>query len=295
MKKVLIFGGEGLVGSKFLQLNSSYFDLHAPTLEELNLFDEEKVKSYLENSHIDVVLNFAAYTNVEQAEDEKGDKNGIVYKLNSLAPKKLAAFCRELDKRLVQISTEYVFDGRKVDEPYTEKDQPNPINWYGATKYFGEQFVADSGCKFTIVRISMPYSAHYELKRDIARFFLGQLKNQQEIKAIEDAKNTPVLVDDIANALKMILEREPDGLIHVTAKDSITPFGFVSLIAEKFALDKSLVKPIRFEEYSKTKKAPLLQNSWLSPANFEMQFGSDILHTIEEGVNIFKKQIDIQP
>lgn len=291
-QKIVIFGGHGLVGTRFRELVGDSLDMVAPTIDDLDILDVPKLKKFLDENPSEIILNFAAFTNVAAAEGEKENLEGLVYKLNALAVKQFAQICQDLDRHFVQISTEYVFDGTKEDSSYTEEDDPHPINWYGKTKYLGEKFLQESGCHYSIVRISMPFSAKFADKGDIARFYLQQLEAGQEVKAIIDAKNTPVLVDDIANGLKAVIDRKFPGIIHVTSKDSITPFDFATLLAEEFGLDKNLIKPVSFEEFGKERKAPLLKNSWLSSQKFRREFGEGILHTVEENVKIFKQQID---
>lgn len=291
MKKVLVFGGSGLVGSKFIELYCQSFKIQSPTASEVDILNKDAVAKLAQEFNPDSVINLAAYTQVENAEAQKGTKGGICYLINAVGAKNVAEVCREFDKKLIHISTEYVFDGTKSDSPYAEQDRPNPINWYGQTKYFGEQFILESRCPATIIRISMPFSSFYKDKKDIARFFLEQLQIGNQIKAIEDQKITPILVSDIADALRILIESENLGIYHICSKNSTTPFNFAKAIAQEFNIDASLIKPISLDEYNKNKKAKLLRNSWLDSAKFRSEFGEGILHTIEESVQIFKKQL----
>lgn len=292
MQKVLLFGGSGLVGSRFSELKKTQFEISAPDGTQVDILNEEQIIKAFEQFKPACVINFAAYTNVEQAEKEKGDKDGLCFRVNATGAKNVASVCKNLGMHLIHISTEYVFDGEKETSPYTEEDKPNPINWYGQTKYFGEQFILDSGCEFTLVRISMPYSANYDQKSDIARFFLSQLRSNSQIRAVEDQEISPTLVDDIANALAVVVDKKPGGVHHVAAKNYTTPFEFAKLIAQTFNLDSSLVFPVTLEEYSKTKTARLLKNSGLDCSKFVRDFGSNILHTVEDGIKLFKQMID---
>lgn len=285
--KVLVFGGSGLVGSKFINLYEKTFEIKSPSLVEVDILNKDQVLKVMRDFDPDTVINFAAYTQVEEAEKQKGDKNGMCYLINAFGAKNVADTCKVLGKHLIHVSTEYVFDGTKSESPYTEEDKPNPINWYGQTKYFGDQYVLESGCLSTIVRISMPFSSFYELKEDIARFFLKQLKAGNPIEAIEDQVITPTLVDDIANALRVIIDSGSSGIYHVCSKNSITPFEFAKNIAQTFNLKPFLVKPITFDEYNKEKRAKLLKYSWLNSSKFDHEF-SGILHAIEEAVRLFK-------
>lgn len=292
MKKILVFGGAGLVGSKFIQLNSLNFEIKSPFATEVDILDKLQLSKIIEDFNPDSIINFAAYTNVEEGENQKDDKGGICYQVNAVGAKNVAEATLKFDKHLIHISTEYVFDGTKEEAPYTEEDKPNPINWYGQTKLEGEQFVLAAGGKSLIMRICMPFSARYQLKKDIARFFFESLKNGQNIKAVEDQRITPTLVSDIADALKVLVENKSVGLYHVSSRDFVTPLEFAKTIAETFGFDYSLISAIKLDEYNKSKKAKLLKYSWLNPSKFERVFGMDILHSVEEGLVIFKKEID---
>lgn len=292
MKKILIFGGSGLVGSKFIDLYSQDLEISAPDVLTVDILNKGQVSKTVEGFNPDSIINFAAFTNVEAAEEQKGDQNGICFQINAVGARNVAEAAKDFGKHLVHISTEYVFDGTKEISPYTEDDKPNPVNWYGQTKYFAEQFVLESGCPVALVRICMPFSPFYEIKKDIARYFLGELKAGNKIKAIEDQRVTPTLVLDIAAALKATIEVGATGLYHVSSTDSVTPLEFAKTIAETFKLDYSLISSIGFDEYNENKKAKLLKFSWLNPTKFEREFGEGILHTVEEGLILFKKEID---
>lgn len=292
MKKVLVFGGAGLVGSKFIQLNMQRFKINAPSASSVDILKMSQILEIVENFNPDSIVNFAAYTNVEEAENQKGDKDGICYQVNALGAKNVAEVAKSYNKHLVFISTEYVFDGLKENAPYTEEDSPNPINWYGQTKLSGEKFVLGEGGKSLIIRISMPFSAHYELKRDVARFFLEQIKLRQPVKVVKDQRITPTIVNDISDALALFLENATKGIYHVSSRDCVTPLEFVKTIVETFKLDYSLISSTTLDEFNKNKKAKLLRNSWLNPTKFENQFGNDILHTVEEALVIFKQEIE---
>lgn len=292
MKKVLVFGGAGLVGSKFIQLNMQRFKINAPSASSVDILKISQILKIVEDFNPDSIVNFAAYTNVEEAENQKDDKNGICYQVNAMGAKNVAEVTKSYNKHLVFISTEYVFDGLKENAPYREEDSPNPINWYGQTKLVGEEFVLREGGKSLIMRISMPFSAHYELKKDVARFFLNQLKTNKPIKGVEDQGITPTIVNDISDALALLLENAATGIYHVSSRDSVTPLEFAKTIAETFGLDYSLISPTTLDEYNKNKKAKLLKYSWLNPVKFEREFGDDILHTVEEALVIFKQEIE---
>lgn len=292
MKKVLVFGGSGLVGSKFIELNSSKFEIKAPSATEVDILNKDQISKSVEEFNTDSIINLAAYTNVQEAESQKDDQSGVCFQINAIGAKNVAEVSKNFDKHLISISTEYVFDGTKENSPYVETDIPNPVNWYGVTKLAGEQFVLNSGAKAAIVRISMPFSAYYELKKDIARFFLEQLKNGQRVKAVEDQRITPTFVNDIANALNSLIESASQGFYHVSSRDSVTPLEFAKTVAEVFQLDYSLIDSISLNEFNNDKKAKFLKYSQLNPAKFEKEFGEGVLHTVDESLAIFKTEVD---
>lgn len=291
--KVLIFGGDGLVGSTFKSDNSDQYGIISPNTDQVNVLDKVKLLECFKENNPEVVVNFAAFTNVEEAEKEKGNKDGTAYQINSIGAKNVAEVCRQFNTQLIHISTEYVFDGQKSDSPYREDDSPNPINWYGQTKYFGEQAILESGCKLTLVRISMPFGSCFKLKKDIARTFLERLQTGQEIRAITDAKITPTPTSDIAQALGVIIQKKALGLYHISSTTAVSPFEFVKEIAREFNLDTSKVFPISFEEYNKQKKAKLLRYSWLNPSKFSRDFREEVLHGVVDGITKFKKELTL--
>ncbi len=289
--KILVFGGSGLVGSKFIELYSKVFAIYAPLIAEIDILNKDQVKKIVEDFDPGTVINFAAFTNVEGAEGQKGDKNGICYLINAVGAKNVADVSFECHKKLIHISTEYVFDGTKAGSPYIETDKPNPINWYGQTKYFGEQFVLQSRCLATVMRICMPFSPFYELKSDVARFFLDKFRQGAAVTAIKDQRITPTIVSDIARGLKVLVEKGKQGIHHDCAITSTTPYEFAKLLANQFNLDAGLVNPISFVDYNKTKQGKLLKNSWLDSGKFVSEFGKGILHTVEESVEIFQTAV----
>lgn len=299
--KLLVTGSTGLVGSRFVELFKNKFSITTIGRNnvdiKINLTSENEVFKTTASSDADAVINFVAFTNVDGAESEKGKKSGEVYTLNALLPLWLAQACKKSGKSLYHISTDYVFDGKKQDCPYTEKDTPKPVDsWYSITKYRGELNVA-KGFKdeedFAIIRVSYPYSGVYERKLDIARIVVSRLSQEQSYLGITDQKVKPTSVDDIANALSLLLKKRGFGIFHVAGNFSpneyITPYKFAVKIAEIFELDSSLITPVTFFEFSKERKAPRPQHTWLDTTKIE-SFGLNVTH-IDEALKRFKNQM----
>lgn len=291
MSEILVLGGGSMVGSRFVELCGDQLIITSPNSSELDIKDSDALKDYFRKSDAEAVVNFAAYTKVDDAEKESGVEDGLVYRLNALAVRDIAKLCKEMDMYLVQVSTAYVFDGEKDGSPYTENDTPSPINWYGKTKYQGEVYFQESGVRGCIVRIDMPYRAHFDPKQDIARFFLGELQAGRQVFAINDQKVTPAFIDDIAAALTEIVKKQPQGIFHIASTDFTTPYGLARTVADVFDLDLNLVKSTTLAEYSKKVLAQRPQNCWMDTSRFRQMFGENILHSVEGGLEIFKEQV----
>lgn len=279
--KLLVTGSTGLVGSRFVDILKDKFSITTCGRENTDIYADllsgENIKQVIESSDCNTVVNFAAYTNVDGAETEKGDKNGEVYTLNALLPLWLTKACRDSGKIFYHISTDYVFEGKKDSKPYTEGDTPKPVNsWYAITKYYGEENIlnspgSDTNC--AIVRISYPYSGVYRRKLDIARAVVEKLKNKEPYFGIEDQKIKPTSVDDITYALFFLMKKKATGIYHVAGNYSpnkfITPYQFAQKIANLMNLDTSLIKPISFLNLSKKRLAPRPQHTWLNTKKIE--------------------------
>ncbi len=288
--KLLILGGSGLVGSRFLEMAGNY-EIVAPPHGDLDLLDLRRLKFSVQESGADVVLNFAAYTNVDEAEKEKDKPEGLVYKLNVLVPEILAQVCSLSNKYFIHISTDYIFDGSK-QAPYIEEDQPNPLNWYGKTKFLGEEAVKKISKNLLIIRTEMPYSSHFEKRSDLARTFLKMLKERKVINGVSDQFITPTFVDTAVNGLIKLIDVRTLGIYNLASTDFTTPYDFAVMIADKFELDKKLVRRVSFEDYNKTRLAKRPQNSYLDVSKFEKEFGKGILKSVSESLDEFKKMIE---
>lgn len=299
-KKILVTGSTGLVGSRFLDINKNTFSITTIGRENtdilINLTSADTVKRAIEKSNSEAVINFAAYTKVDEAEKEKGNRTGETYTINVLLPTWLAKACKATGKSLYHISTDYVFDGKQEDQPYTEEDTPHPVDsWYAETKYEGETGIMKIGCKYSIIRISYPYSGVYEKKSDIARIVVNRLQKKEIYQGIIDQKIKPTSVDDISNALSFLVDNNSTGIYHVAGnfhpKAYITPFNFARKIAKLMNLNLAQVKPISFAVLSKKRIAPRPQHTWLSTKKIESLTFQ--ITSIDKALERFKKQLTL--
>jgi dTDP-4-dehydrorhamnose reductase len=291
--KLVVLGGSGLVGTRVLELwaDQAELDVVAPSHAELDVLDPAAVADFLRRTDAPVVLNLAAWADVDGAEAELGDQEGRVYALNVDHPARLASLCAELGTHLVHVSTDYVFDGTSAERPYREADATHPLAWYAQTKQLGERRVLESGAQVCVARIEMPFTARPYPKRDFARLCLGRLIAGESIVGVEDQRITPVFLDDVAKALRLITAERFTGIVHVAAADWTTPYQFARSIAQRLGLDTDLVHPEQFENFAARRAARRPQHSWLDVSLFAEVFGRDVLRTSEAQLEAWVNQL----
>lgn len=250
--KIPIYGTglSGLVGSRVTELlrdKYEFTDLSLTTGVDITDFDQ--VEKSLKASPAKVIIHMAAKTDVDGCEDDKiqGDE-GSCWLVNTEGTKNIVEAARRYAKRVIYISTDFVFDGTK--DFYTEEDTPNPVNWYGYTKYEGEKIVQSSGISYAIIRLAYPYRAYFEAKQDFVRRILDKAKESKKIPALSDHIFTPTFIDDIVMALDLLMSRELTGIYHVVGSQNLTPYIATEMIIKMFHLS-TIVYPVSRNDYFK--------------------------------------------
>jgi len=287
----VVLGGSGLVGSRVLELLADDVELIAPTHAQLDVLDDEALTTFLAQTQAQVVLNLAAWADVDGAEPERGHRDGPVYALNARYPARLASLCGELGKHLVHVSTDYVFDGASLDRPYCETDSTGPLCWYAETKLEGEQGVLGSGAQACVARIEMPFSAQPHPKQDLARLCLARLRRGEAMVGVVDQRITPVFLDDAVRALGCLTEARFTGTMHVASAGWTTPYVFICAIAARMGLNADLVAAETFADFAPKRPARRPQHSWLDVSCFEEHFGRDLLRAPEAELDAWAQQV----
>ena len=166
--------------------------------EYLDIVDEEEVKKFVKNSHINVIINCAAYTNVDKAENDYEDAEA----LNAIAPRNLAEASLSVGAKLIHISTDYVFNGQSFF-PYTEDRMTLPSSVYGITKEMGEKFIQESGCKYLIFRTAWLYS---EYGNNFVKTMMRLFNEKDELNVVNDQIGTPTYAGNLADLIVNIVE-----------------------------------------------------------------------------------------
>ncbi len=244
MIKIAITGANGLIGSRIIELLEDDFQFIPLSQKEMDITNINQVKSVLKNLNFDFFLHLAAYTNVAGAETNKD----LCYKINVQGTKNVFEEVLNKKKKFIYISTDFVFDGK--NPPYFEDSIPNPAGVYGNSKYQGEKIVENQAM---IIRISYPYRASFERKRDFFRTFKTFLEEKKPLSMITNSLMTPTFIDDIAFGLKYLIKNYSSEIFHLVGSQALSPYQVAILIAEKFNLDKSLIGKTTYEEYIKNK------------------------------------------
>jgi len=268
---ILITGSNGQLGSEIKDLAAGYGQhrFFFTDLQELDVTNAEKVGKYMKGNQIDAVINCAAYTQVDKAEQDKG--NAAL--LNSGAVKILAESCSEYNALLIHVSTDYVFDGKNF-KPYTESDTANPKTIYGKTKLDGEVEVMFNAKRSIIIRTSWLYS-HFG--HNFVKTILNKCKSEKEIKVVCDQIGTPTYARDLAKAILEILPKIPSrtrGEIYNYSNEGVTSWYDLAQAISDIKGLTCKITPILSKDFPQVAQRP--HYSVLNKARFKSEFGLEI-------------------
>ena len=267
--RVLVTGAEGQLGRSIQRVAESVEDSYIFTdVADLDITDRSAVEAFVAANGIDVIVNCAAYTNVERAEDEE-DKALL---LNATAVGYLAEAAKQNDALLIHISTDYVYMGGCCSM-LTEQSNPQPLNAYGRTKWAGEQAVMASGCHHIILRTAWLYS---EWGSNFVKTMLRLTAERESVNVVSDQIGTPTYAGDLARAIvQIIAERNfREGVYHYTNMGECSWWQFACEIARLAGNDECDVKPCTTVEYPTKARRPL--NTVLDKSKFIRTFGIEI-------------------
>lgn len=252
--KVLVTGANGQLGYDVVkELEKQNIECYGVTRIDFDITDFKSTENFINKYLPDVVIHCAAYTAVDKAEDEPE----LCYKVNSEATKNIAEICKEINAKLLYISTDYVFDGTK-DGFYEVDDETNPINVYGKSKLLGEIAVQKILKKYFIVRISWVFGEH---GNNFVKTMLRLGKDHKEINVVSDQYGSPTYAADLAPLLVEMIKTDKYGIYHATNEGVCSWAEFAEEIFKIANMDIK-VNYIRTKDYQAKAKRPL--NSRLS-------------------------------
>jgi dTDP-4-dehydrorhamnose reductase len=270
MIQVLITGADGQVGKACVEAFAPTATVTALNRAAFDITDQDAIDEIIGKGEYDVIINTAAYTAVDQAEDEPDRAMAI----NGIAPGLLANAAKRTDALLVHYSTDYVFDG-KIAEPYTEEDRPNPLSVYGGTKRAGEQAVMASGAAHLIFRTSWVYDRQ---GRNFFTTIRRLAKEREELSVVDDQYGAPTTATAIAvataqiigsNLPRLLTDDTLWGVYHMTCAGKMSWAGFARKIVESGSFS-TRINPIPATAYPV--KATRPTNSILSNEKLESHF-----------------------
>ena len=251
--KVLITGAKGMLGQDMVaEFQRREYEVHAASHKTLDITDIHAVRAAIEALRPDVVVNCAAYTNVDKAESEPE----AAMRVNGLGPRNLALACEATGAVLLHISTDYVFDGEK-EGPYEIWDTPNPINAYGKSKLWGENYVRSLIYRYFIVRTSWLFGKG---GRNFVTTMLELAKRGEPMRVVNDQRGCPTYTVDLARACADLVESGCFGTYHVTNQGVTTWYEFAMEIFMQAGLNVR-VEPIATVQFTRPASRP--QNSEL--------------------------------
>ena len=271
---VLVTGANGQLGRSVRKEAEGSADKYIYTdVAELDITDPNAVKEFVEGNDIDVIVNCAAYTNVDAAEDHEP----LAMKINGDAPGILARAIKEKGGHLIHISTDYVFGGAGKNIPLSEEQPPSPTGAYGRTKLRGEEEIAKSGAPAVILRTAWLYS---DYGNNFVEKILSLLSNRDSIKVVFDQCGTPTYATDLAKAIVDMIENRKlkgnEGIYHFSNEGVCSWYDFAHAAARLAKLDNKEVLPCHSSEFpSKVERPPY---SVLDKTKYKETFGRKIPH-----------------
>lgn len=294
MKRLLVIGASGLLGSKVMEQARGRYDAIGTfnpevdgkdlwRLESLDIGSKDEVEALFKKFTPDAVMLTAAMTNVDACEKNPTMANRV----NASGPAMVARACKASGARLVHVSTDYVFDGRKTRK-YTETDMPRPISVYGSSKLAGERAVLSTLPGAVVARTAVLYGWNpLEDKDNFVTWVLKKLRKGERATLFQDQFISPTFADDLAKALVELLERDVSGVWHTSGPDCFDRPTCGRMIAQAFGLDEGLVVPVPSKSVSLPARRP--DYSCLDVSKVEKLLGRKMV-TFEAGLSTMKAQ-----
>lgn len=273
MLNVLVTGANGQLGSEMRRLGPESKHRYVFTdVAELDITDAAAVRRMVADERIDVIVNCAAYTNVDKAEEDEATAD----RLNHVAPAILAEAAKEAGATLIHVSTDYVFQG-DAHLPYDEEAPCDPLGAYGRTKQAGEVAIQESGCKYLIFRTAWLYS---EFGNNFVKTMLRLTSERERLTVVFDQIGSPTYAGDLARLLFDIIEEERyavnGGVYHFTNEGVCSWYDFAHEIARIAGHTRCNIQPCHSWEYPSKTKRPAY--SVLDKSKVKRTFGVTIPH-----------------
>jgi len=289
--KTLIIGANGFTGRRILQSLSRQgaYELTGCSLHEdilpgnnyrfvqADMNNHPAIDRLIAEIRPDVVINGSALSVPDYCESHHEE----AYAANVLAVENIARCCEKAGSRFIHLSTDFVFDGKKA-ELYTETDTPAPVNYYGISKYQGEQAVAANCSNYANVRVVVVYGKALPGQHgNILQLVKNRLQAGQEIRVVSDQYRTPTWVQDIADGVEKLMHISQNGIWHICGDECLSIADIAYRVADYFKLDRSLIVPVTTEEMNEATLRPRFSGLSIEKAKRILGYAP---HSLEEGM-----------
>lgn len=292
--RILVTGANGLLGQKIVHVFENDFEIHGsgrkkrPSLSNIDytscdITRRDEIRKLIKSLKPNFVINAAAYTDVDGCEHDKEN----CWKVNVNGPENLAYAAKSVGAVLIHISTDYVFDGSEGN--YTEDSIPNPLGYYGRAKLAGENAIIISGAEYAIIRTMILFGTGVDLRPNFATWLVEKLSHDEPVRIVDDQFGQPTLIDDLALAIRKIVELDKTGLFHICGSEYINRYDFALKLAEIFRLDPALITPIKTDELQQKAQRPL--KSKFSLERLKAELGIE-MKGVEAGLRTLKQQLE---
>ena len=295
-KKILIIGANGFLGTNLIQyrdrnrkIYQDYFfiaaDLQNNNVEKaipfhfIDITNHESTYKKIVKISPHIIILTAAMTDVDQNEIDKD----LAIRINTEGPKNVLAACKKINSKLIFMSTDFVFDGKKQGN-YSENDLPNPLSHYAKTKYDAEQAIINSEVDYLICRTAVLYGWNPN-KLNFITWILDKLQKNEKLRIITSQINNPTYVKNLAEIILKMIEKNSKGIYHTAGNGALSRYEMALKCAEIFNFNKNLITPINNIE----QKALRPENAGLDITKLKQLIGTDIsVYSLEEGLRDMK-------
>ncbi len=294
MERLLIIGSSGLLGSRMAELARGRFEVfgtygsHPSGLEReqrLDAREREKAFSLIEKAKPSFVVDTHSLTNLDYCETHHEEAWGV----NVEGAKNIAEACKRFGSKYVFISTDNVFDGKKLR--YIEKDMPHPLNYYARTKLVMEHALSALDVNYLVVRTAVLYGTGGSGKVSFPTWLASKLRKGEEVRIVTDQKNNPTLTDSLAEFIFRLCQKDETGVFHVAGSECLSRYEFSVRIAKALSLDKSLIRQVTSPELNQIAPRPSMVN--IASDKAERATGLKAIG-VDEGLAIFRRQLVIK-
>lgn len=302
--RIILTGATGLIGSRFEELLFENHDIiPLSSSDGIDITDKNSLEKFLSNKNADVMIHLAGKTDVDSCEKDKDidleilnieekDAKGLEinslnsdewvgkntsFAINTIGTRNLYDVSKDIGMKFVYISTDFVFPG---NGEYTEDSKPDPINWYGMTKWYGEKLIDTQ--EDLIVRLSFPYGYQSSVRQDFIWKIIDLLKEKEEVPLISDQTITPTFIDDIVYGLDFLFSKKTSGIYHLTGSSYESPYQIGQKIKKVFGFETKISDSTKDELYKDRAPRPfqsIMKNGRIAELGFRTK-------TFDEGLSL---------